>query len=301
MNAELPLMKERMGSIEESLEATRKMQAEMLGKLGNIAVNNRGRSPHAESSGEVEDLRREIENLRKGKKDSFKVKARIAANAKLRNKKPDGKAKVFVSNAKDAGNKHVNGGCYNCGGLHFARYFPKKGNRGAMVAKEHVAETEDDEVPIRVNPLGLLNAVKATITNPYGGLLYVDVHVNGHDIKAMVDTCATHNFKTDLYEGHSQECIGKPDCSQASSCCCWGAEPSGCEPPPSTNTPQLMKELEDLLDDDPLYAKVMTYLGDLAGEVLHSSDPWLSLSQLKALVNENRDKLGFNLEDPWST
>uniref|UniRef100_A0A803N8T0 Retrotransposon gag domain-containing protein n=1 Tax=Chenopodium quinoa TaxID=63459 RepID=A0A803N8T0_CHEQI len=51
MNAEMPLMKERMGSIEESLEATRKMQAEMLGKLDNIDVNNRGPSPHAESSG----------------------------------------------------------------------------------------------------------------------------------------------------------------------------------------------------------------------------------------------------------
>uniref|UniRef100_A0A803L202 Uncharacterized protein n=1 Tax=Chenopodium quinoa TaxID=63459 RepID=A0A803L202_CHEQI len=43
MNAELPLMKERMGSIEESLEATRKMQSEMLRKLDT------------NSSGEVED------------------------------------------------------------------------------------------------------------------------------------------------------------------------------------------------------------------------------------------------------
>uniref|UniRef100_A0A803N8F4 inorganic diphosphatase n=1 Tax=Chenopodium quinoa TaxID=63459 RepID=A0A803N8F4_CHEQI len=43
-------------------------------------------------------------------------------------------------------------------------------------------------------------------------------------------------------------------------------EQSGCVPPPRTDTPQPMKELEDLLDEDPLYAKVMTYLGDLAGE-----------------------------------
>uniref|UniRef100_A0A803N8T1 Gag-asp_proteas domain-containing protein n=1 Tax=Chenopodium quinoa TaxID=63459 RepID=A0A803N8T1_CHEQI len=63
-----------------------------------------------------------------------------------------------------------------------------------MVAEELVTEAEDDEVPIRVNPLGLLNVVRATTTNPYGGLLYVNVRVNGHDIKAMVDKGATHNF-----------------------------------------------------------------------------------------------------------
>uniref|UniRef100_A0A803N1U0 Uncharacterized protein n=1 Tax=Chenopodium quinoa TaxID=63459 RepID=A0A803N1U0_CHEQI len=180
VNAESPLMKERMGSIEESLESTRKMQVEMPGKMDNIAINHRGPSPHAESSGEVEDLSREIENLRNRRDDSFK------------NKKLDGKAKVVVSNTKDAGNKPVNGDCYNCRGPHFARDCPKKGKLGAMGTKEPIAE--DDEVPIRVNPIGLLNAVRATTNDPYGGLMYVDVHVNGHDIKAMVDTGATHKF-----------------------------------------------------------------------------------------------------------
>uniref|UniRef100_A0A803L203 Reverse transcriptase/retrotransposon-derived protein RNase H-like domain-containing protein n=1 Tax=Chenopodium quinoa TaxID=63459 RepID=A0A803L203_CHEQI len=63
-----------------------------------------------------------------------------------------------------------------------------------MVVEEPEAEKEDEEVPIRVNPLSLFNVVRATTTDPYGGLLYVDVRVNGHDIKAMVDTGATHNF-----------------------------------------------------------------------------------------------------------
>uniref|UniRef100_A0A803MIB2 Reverse transcriptase RNase H-like domain-containing protein n=1 Tax=Chenopodium quinoa TaxID=63459 RepID=A0A803MIB2_CHEQI len=90
MNVELPLMKEHMGSIEESLEATRKMQVEMLGKLDNIAGNYRAPSPH--SSGEVEDLRREIEHLQKRRADPFKLKI------------PDPKPFSSDRNAKDVEN-----------------------------------------------------------------------------------------------------------------------------------------------------------------------------------------------------
>uniref|UniRef100_A0A803N8G9 Uncharacterized protein n=1 Tax=Chenopodium quinoa TaxID=63459 RepID=A0A803N8G9_CHEQI len=173
MNAKFPFMKERIGSIKESLEATRKMQAEILGKLDNITRNYRGPSPHAKSSGEVENLRREIENLRRRRNDSFKV-AHVPNHNKVSVSTMylAGKAKLWLR------------------GLQFARDCPKKGKLGAMVAKEPELEKEDEEVPICVNPLSLLNAVRATTTDPYVGLVYVDVRVNENDIKAMVNTGA---------------------------------------------------------------------------------------------------------------
>uniref|UniRef100_A0A803MZL3 Chromo domain-containing protein n=1 Tax=Chenopodium quinoa TaxID=63459 RepID=A0A803MZL3_CHEQI len=313
INTKLPLITECMGSIEDSLEPTHKMQAEMLGKLDNNAGNYKAPSPHSQSSGEVKDLRRDIENLQKRRVDPFKWKIPdpepfscdgnakdgenflrdiehyfrvahvpghdkvsiatmyLAGDVKLwwrscmeldlvagrnpiqewvvvnrelksqflpnnaswharetlkslhqsefvrdyvkefssngsdgkgkntgqrqgKNKKPDGKGKVVSFNAKDAGNKLGSGSCFICGGSYFARDCPKKGKLGAMVAEEPEAEKVDEEVSIRVNPLGLLNAVTATNIELYGGLLYVDVHVNGYVVKIVVDIGVTHNF-----------------------------------------------------------------------------------------------------------
>ncbi|KMT15603.1 hypothetical protein BVRB_3g059490 [Beta vulgaris subsp. vulgaris] len=60
------------------------------------------------------------------------------------------------------------------------------------MAKKPMAESEDD-IPTCVNPLRLLNVVRATSFDPYGGLWYVDVPVNWYPIKALIDTRTFHN------------------------------------------------------------------------------------------------------------
>ena len=56
-------------------------------------------------------------------------------------------------------------------------------------------KTGDDngaEVPIRANPLNLLNAIRVEVT--HRGLMYVELLTGGQKIMALVDSKATHNF-----------------------------------------------------------------------------------------------------------
>ena len=55
-------------------------------------------------------------------------------------------------------------------------------------------EGEDNgvEVPIRANPLQLLNVIRAEVTHM--GLMYVELLTGGQKIMALVDSGATHNF-----------------------------------------------------------------------------------------------------------
>ena len=60
-----------------------------------------------------------------------------------------------------------------------------------MVAKDERGRS-DEEVPSRVNPLQLLNALSAGGNSK--GLSFVQVEMIGNGAKAMLDTGATHNF-----------------------------------------------------------------------------------------------------------
>ena len=58
-----------------------------------------------------------------------------------------------------------------------------------------MTEDEEDngaEVPIRANPLQLLNVIRAKVTHK--GLKYVELLTSGQKIMALEDSGATHNF-----------------------------------------------------------------------------------------------------------
>ena len=60
-----------------------------------------------------------------------------------------------------------------------------------MVADDEKGQS-DEEVPSKVNPLQLLNALSAR--GNFKGLSYVQVEKNGNGAEAMLDIGATHNF-----------------------------------------------------------------------------------------------------------
>ena len=75
MNVKFPMMKDRMKLIKKSLEATHQMQTLILGKIDAIAENRKdGPPPAPPPRNEVEDLRRELERLRKSRGETFKLK-----------------------------------------------------------------------------------------------------------------------------------------------------------------------------------------------------------------------------------
>ena len=81
-------------------------------------------------------------------------------------------------------------GCYIYDGPHRARDCPKKEKLNAIMVEDR--EDNGAEVPIRANPLHLLNAIRAAVT--YKGLMYVELLTGGQKIMALVDSGATHNF-----------------------------------------------------------------------------------------------------------
>ena len=60
-----------------------------------------------------------------------------------------------------------------------------------MVAEDERGQTYE-EVPSKVNPLQLINAL--SVGGNSKGLSYVQVEMNGNGAEAMLDTSATHNF-----------------------------------------------------------------------------------------------------------
>ena len=60
-----------------------------------------------------------------------------------------------------------------------------------MVAEDERGQT-DEEVPSKVNPLQLINAL--SVEGNSKGLSYVQVEMNGNGAEAMLDTSATQNF-----------------------------------------------------------------------------------------------------------
>ena len=69
------------------------------------------------------------------------------------------KGKSFTSQPSKEQPK-LNAGCFICNGPHHARNCPEREKFNAMVAEDGGGQF-DDEVPSKVNPLQLLNALRA--------------------------------------------------------------------------------------------------------------------------------------------
>ena len=78
-------------------------------------------------------------------------------------------------------------GCFICDGPHRARDCPKKEKLNALMT-----EDSEVEIPIRANPLQLMNVMRAGATQR--GLMYVELLTEEQKIVALVDSGATHNF-----------------------------------------------------------------------------------------------------------
>ena len=83
-------------------------------------------------------------------------------------------------------------GYFICNGLHRARDCLKREKLSALVTADDKGES-DLKTPLRVNPLQLLNVINGE-TLVQKSLRYVHVVVNGVQVKALVDSGATHNF-----------------------------------------------------------------------------------------------------------
>ena len=92
-------------------------------------------------------------------------------------------------------------GCFLSGGPHRIQECPKPEKLTALMAEQR----EEGEAP-RVNPLQLLNVVCAQLN---GGLMYVQILLNGRNVGAMVDTGATHNFVSQNEVGHYDIKLGE--------------------------------------------------------------------------------------------
>ncbi|GAA0174194.1 hypothetical protein LIER_27636 [Lithospermum erythrorhizon] len=88
--------------------------------------------------------------------------------------------------------------CFMCEGPHMIRDCPKWNFLNAMVSQD-----EGEEEEMRVSSMRLLNSLKAkdemekapNEDNTKGsGLMFVEIKVDGVDIKAFIDTGASHNF-----------------------------------------------------------------------------------------------------------
>ncbi|KAL6350766.1 hypothetical protein AAG906_028237 [Vitis piasezkii] len=83
-------------------------------------------------------------------------------------------------------------GCFICNGPHRARDCPKREKLSALVTVDDKGES-DSETPSRVNPLQLLNVIHGE-TLVQKSLMHIYAVVNGVQVKALVDSGATHNF-----------------------------------------------------------------------------------------------------------
>lgn len=72
--SDLPQMKDRMGSVENSLEETKKLMVEVLSKLDTMPRRSNSGKGTPQPNQEVEGLRRELETLRRQRSEPFKLK-----------------------------------------------------------------------------------------------------------------------------------------------------------------------------------------------------------------------------------
>ena len=131
------------------------------------------------------------------KKAKFEGKNHIKAGWKnLKGKAPG--EQVAVTKLIEKGGKTTQPanrptGCFICTGPHRARDCPKREKLSALVTGDDKVNSDSDEGPSRFNPLQLLNVIRGQSTNSKA-LMFVETLVNGVQVKAMMDSGATHNF-----------------------------------------------------------------------------------------------------------
>ncbi|RVW81216.1 RNA-directed DNA polymerase-like [Vitis vinifera] len=127
-----------------------------------------------------------------GKKAKVEGKTSKKSGWKKQNKKPVVEGKPVEKTIKFVQQTTRMVGCFICNGPHRARDCPKRKKLSALVTVDDKGES-DLETPLRVNPLQLLNVINGE-TPVHKSLMHVHAVVNGVQVKALVDSSATHNF-----------------------------------------------------------------------------------------------------------
>ena len=83
-------------------------------------------------------------------------------------------------------------GCFICNGPHRAKDYLKREKLSALVTTDDKGDSDSETAP-RVNLLQLLNVINGE-TLVQKSLMHVHAVVNGVQVKALVDSGATHNF-----------------------------------------------------------------------------------------------------------
>ena len=83
--------------------------------------------------------------------------------------------------------------CFICDGPHWACDCLKRKALSALVASTHDRDGGESDEGAKMGSLRLLGALQSAPKTPKG-LMYVDATINGKVAKALVDTCASHNF-----------------------------------------------------------------------------------------------------------
>ncbi|KAJ0944403.1 putative transcription factor interactor and regulator CCHC(Zn) family [Helianthus annuus] len=84
--------------------------------------------------------------------------------------------------------------CFICDGPHYARECPKRASLHAMIAQAEGGHEEED---VCMGSMQILTAIKAMVEtrpSPNKGLQYVQANILGNQVRALVDTGASHNF-----------------------------------------------------------------------------------------------------------
>ncbi|KAL0381299.1 UNVERIFIED_CONTAM: hypothetical protein Sangu_0194200 [Sesamum angustifolium] len=119
----------------------------------------------------------------------------------------------------DSGDERPRAGCFICGNLeHRARDCPKRGRLNAIVAEHTDSEQETGPARVGAMQLGTLQVQSRGCGEAHPkGLVMVPGRINGKEIKALVDTGATHNFVSD--RGRPKAGAGRPNVGQSGEGC----------------------------------------------------------------------------------
>ncbi|RVW70978.1 putative disease resistance RPP13-like protein 1 [Vitis vinifera] len=127
-----------------------------------------------------------------GKKAKAEGKASKKFGWKKQGKNPAVKGKPVEKTTKVVQQTTRRTRCFMCNGSHRARDYPKREKLSALVTVDNKGDS-NSETPPRVNPLQFLNVINGE-TLVQKSLMHVHAVVNGVQVKALVDSGATHNF-----------------------------------------------------------------------------------------------------------
>ncbi|KAK4404875.1 hypothetical protein Sango_0856100 [Sesamum angolense] len=114
-------------------------------------------------------------------------------------KKKDKVKEVMTETFEPRSVERARAGCFICGNLeHRARDCPKRGRLNAIVAEHTDSEQETGPARVGAMQLGTLQVQSRGCGEAHPkGLVMIPGRINGKEIKALVDTGATHNFVSD--------------------------------------------------------------------------------------------------------